>query len=303
MYSPTLQNNGEFFHRYIQGLYRILEAITTKFTNILFESCASGGNRFDLGMLCYTPQIWTSDNTDYYERLFIQTGTSYGYPLSCMSNHVSSIPNHQTLRNSPLSSRFNNACFGLLGYELNLLELSKKEKLEIKQQVDFYKKYRDLFQYGTFYRNDKTIYDSNVTTFEVVNKEKSIAIVGFYQGLLKMSQSEDIIKIKGIKKEALYEFYNLRQRLNVKIFGGLLNLVLPIRVKINGSIHKVICYFYKLDGEIEQHKAYGSLLMNAGIRLKQQFMGTGFNKNVRVLGDFGSRIYVIKELKEVLDNE
>jgi alpha-galactosidase len=298
MYSPTLENNGEFFHAYIQGLYRILEEITTRFPHVLFESCASGGNRFDLGMLCYTPQIWTSDNTDYYERLLIQTGTSYGYPLSCISNHVSAIPNHQTLRNSPLSSRFNNACFGLLGYELNLLELTKKERMEVKEQVEFYKKYREVFQYGKFYRNDKTIYHSNVTTFQVINKNQSTSIVGFYQGLLKMAQSEDIILVKGIKSESKYEFYNLRTKLNVKIFGGLLNYVLPIRVKMNGLVYKAICYFYKLKGETENYQVKGNLLMNAGIRLKQQYMGTGFNDNVRVLGDFGSRLYIINEIKE-----
>ena len=113
MWGSKLTNQGEFFHRYVLGLYEILEELVLRFPKILFEACASGGNRFDLGMLCYFPQIWTSDDTDYLERLFIQTGTSYGYPLSTMGAHVSAVPNHQTLRNTPLASRFNISMFGV----------------------------------------------------------------------------------------------------------------------------------------------------------------------------------------------
>lgn len=298
MYSPTLVNNGEFFHQYTQGLYRVLEELTTRFDHIIFEGCASGGNRFDLGILCYMPQIWTSDNTDYHERLFIQTGTTYGYPLSSISNHVSSIPNHQTLRNTPLASRFNLACLGVLGYELNLLELTKHERLEVKKQVEFYKEHRDVLQYGKFYRGNKTIYNSNVTTFNVVSSDKKKAIAVICQGLVKMSQPEDVMYLNGLDNDYLYEFYNLKHKINVKMFGGLLNMVSPIKVKINGVVHKVICYFYKLEGEIDHYKAYGSLLKNSGIRLSQQFLGTGYNNKVRVMSDFGSRIYVIKKLDD-----
>ena len=114
--------------------------------------CASGGNRFDLGMLCYSPQVWTSDDTDPVERLRIQEGISYLYPLSTMGAHVSSAPHQQTLRETPLTTRFNVSCFGCLGYELDLKYLSRVEKREIRNQIAFYKEHRRTFQYGRFTR-------------------------------------------------------------------------------------------------------------------------------------------------------
>jgi alpha-galactosidase len=110
----------EFSHRYIMGLYEVIGALTKHFPHILFESYASGGNRFDLGMLCFMPQIWASDNTDAICRAAIQTGYSYGYPMTVVGAHVSGCPNHQTLRNTPIETRFEVAAFGLLGYECNL---------------------------------------------------------------------------------------------------------------------------------------------------------------------------------------
>ncbi len=130
-----MKDHGEFFHRYILGLYELLEKLTAAFPNVLFESCASGGNRFDLGMLCYMPQTWTSDNTDALSRLYIQEGTSCGYPLSTMGSHVSDSPNHQTLRRSDLESRFNVAAFGVLGYELDVTKLKGQQKDAIKHRL------------------------------------------------------------------------------------------------------------------------------------------------------------------------
>ena len=126
--SPHLENQGEFFHRYMLGLYDVLERIFRPRPHILVESCSSGGNRFDPGMLCYSQQIWVSDNTDPVERLKIQDGLSYLYPLSTMGAHVSSAPHQQTLRDTPLTTRFNVACFGCLGYELDLKYLSWAER-------------------------------------------------------------------------------------------------------------------------------------------------------------------------------
>ncbi|MDD6195118.1 MAG: alpha-galactosidase, partial [Lachnospiraceae bacterium] len=143
---------GEVAHRYIMGVYQLAKALTESFPEILFEGCASGGNRFDLGMLCYFPQIWASDNTDAVSRLTIQDGYSYGYPMSVVSAHVSSCPNHQTLRVTPLASRFAVASFGVLGYECNLCDASKDDLEEIKKQIAVYKQYRDVWQWGDFYR-------------------------------------------------------------------------------------------------------------------------------------------------------
>lgn len=153
-YSQTLPSDrqGEFGHRYVLGLYDIMGRLTKRFPEILFEGCAAGGNRFDLGILCYMPQIWASDDTDARERLEIQTGYSYGYPMSVVSSHVSGCPNHQTLRVTPLETRFGVAAFGVLGYECNLCDMKKKDLEAIKEQVEFYKKHRRTLQFGEYHR-------------------------------------------------------------------------------------------------------------------------------------------------------
>ncbi len=143
---------GEYYHRYILGLYSVLQKLTERFPNVLFESCASGGARFDLGMLCYMPQTWTSDNTDARDRISIQSGTAYAYPQSTMGAHVSASPNHQTGNSNPLETRFRVACGGLLGYESDLTKCSGEELSAIKNQIAFYKKHRAVIQYGQYYR-------------------------------------------------------------------------------------------------------------------------------------------------------
>ena len=146
------EQQGEVAHRYMMGLYRLMKTLTERFPHILFEGCASGGNRFDLGILCYFPQIWASDDTDAIYRAKGQTGYSYGYPMSVVTAHVSACPNHQTLRMTPLATRFNVAAFGVLGYECNLCDMKKEEVAEIKEQIALYKKWREVLQFGTFYR-------------------------------------------------------------------------------------------------------------------------------------------------------
>lgn len=152
------QNQLELGHRYILGLYRILEEVTTAFPEVLLESCAGGGGRFDPGMLAYSPQIWTSDDTDAIERLKIQQGTALIYPQASMSCHVSAVPNHQVGRITELKTRGIVAQQGNFGYELNLLELSAHEKKEIKKQIDKYKEMRKTMQFGRFSR--LKVYDS-----------------------------------------------------------------------------------------------------------------------------------------------
>lgn len=298
MWSQTLTNQGEFFHRYILGLYEVLEELNLRFPKILFEGCASGGNRFDLGMLCYFPQIWTSDDTDYLERLYIQTGTSYGYPLSTMGAHVSDVPNHQTLRITPLSSRFNISMFGVLGYELNLTTIAKNELLKIKKQVELYKKYRKTLQFGTFYRSDKTIFSKNNSYFWVIDQENTL--IGYFQALVHPNQHEDVMYIYGLELEERYQFVNLPQKINLKTFGGLINMVSPIKLKLNGNLHNFICRVYQLKSPKEKIIVTGAMVEKAGIRLKGQFLGTGFSNQVRVVGDFGSCIYLLE--KENLKN-
>lgn len=137
------ERQRELPHRYMLGLYEIMEEITQKHPDVLFESCSGGGGRFDAGMLYYMPQIWTSDDTDPIERLYIQYGTSLVYPVSAMGAHVSAIPNHQSGRKTPLATRGCVAMSGNLGYELDLGAFTEEEKKEVKQQVQEYKRIRN----------------------------------------------------------------------------------------------------------------------------------------------------------------
>lgn len=295
MYSTNLGNNqqGEFLHRYVLGLYDILERLTRKFPKILFEGCASGGNRFDLGILSYMPQIWTSDDTDAHERVTIQTGVSYGYPPSTMGAHVSVCPNHQTLRRTSIDTRFNVAAFGILGYELNLLELSTFDKRAIKEQVKFYKDHRQVLQFGDFYRVEN-IYGSNKSVWMAVAKDKSKGILGFYQTLQKPAPGEDIIKTKGLEDDLLYHLKVRGQRVNVKVFGDLINQITPVHIKKDGLVHDIISKVYTMDIEKEEYYVYGDLLNSSGFKAVQQFSASGYNDEVRLIGDFGSRLYVIE---------
>lgn len=146
------QRQGEFAHRYVLGLYRVLEELLKAFPQVLFEGCSGGGGRFDAGMLYYTPQIWGSDNTDAVERLWIQYGTSFGYPMSAVGSHVSAVPNHQTGRVTPFSTRGCVAMAGAFGYELDITKLSPEEKNEVRRQIAVYKQYDHLIRQGDYYR-------------------------------------------------------------------------------------------------------------------------------------------------------
>ena len=154
LYSHTLPacRQGEVTHRYVLGLYDLLERLTREFPDVLFEGCSGGGGRFDAGMLAYHPQIWCSDNTDPIARLTIQEGTSYGYPVPAMGSHVSASPNHQTGRSTPLGTRGVVAMSGTFGYELDPGLLSQEEKDEIRRQIDRYHDWQDLIREGDYYR-------------------------------------------------------------------------------------------------------------------------------------------------------
>ena len=304
MYASGLppERQGEFMHRYILGLYEILEELTSRFPEILFESCASGGNRFDLGMLCYMPQTWTSDNTDAYTRLSIQGGTSYGYPLSTMGAHVSASPNMQTLRTAPIETRFNVAAFGLLGYELDLTALFKFDKKAIEEQISFYKKYRRVFQFGRFYRLSEPL-DSDKVVWLCVSEDKSIAVAGLFQGSAKVGLGYDVLKTDGLEEEKTYSVTGRRQYINVKAFGSLVNRVLPVKIRGDGVVHSVISSRYMFEMAAESYRAGGDLLNGRGIKLLQQFSGAGYNENLRILSDYGSRLYVFEAEADSRDND
>lgn len=194
---------GTIYHKYILGVYELYDRLTKKFPNILFESCASGGGRFDPGMLYYAPQGWVSDNTDAIERSKIQFGTSVVYPLSSMGTHVSDIPNHQMMRSTPLNTRANVAYFGTFGYELDILSLSNDEIEQIKEQIKFMKEYRDLIQFGDFYRL-LSPFEGNYVSWIVISKDKKIAIIFYMSILNEINSSYKKLKLKGLNPDYLY---------------------------------------------------------------------------------------------------
>ena len=293
--SPVLANQGEFYHRYILGLYDVLARIFRPRPQILLESCSSGGNRFDLGMLCFSPQVWSSDDTDAIERLKIQEGLSYLYPLSAMGAHVSASPNQQTLRQTSISTRFNVASFGCLGYELDLKHLTMLERKEVREQIAYYRAHRKTLQYGRFYRQDTP--NTNKVYWQTVSRDQNHSIAGSYQTLTQAAEGNDTLPLAGLEKTKLYRMQTKSQRVFIRRFGGLINHLLPFTINPNGALFRWVDRLYALHDCVETYAASGKTLMQ-GVHLNNQFVGTGHNQNIRMLGDFGSNLYTIEELRE-----
>ncbi len=288
----------EFNHRYMLGLYALMQKFVEAFPHILFESCAAGGNRFDLGMLCYMPQTWTSDNTDPFSRMSIQEGTSCGYPLSTMGAHVSGSPNHQTLRKTSLESRFNVAAFGLLGYEMDLNAFSHKDRESMKHQIEFYKVHRSLFQYGEFFRIEPIATGTNQAIWAVATPDRSEILVLFFQTHTMANPGADILRIPIADPDAIYAVTPRKEHIDIKTFGSLIHMTSPIRQKNDGTLQRIVSEKMLIENELEYYIIGGDVLAYHGIKLNQQFGGTGYDKETRVIGDFGSRIYHLKALRE-----
>ena len=197
---------GKTRHLFLLGVYDLYERLTRKFPEILFESCASGGARFDPGMLFYAPQAWASDDTDAVERLKIQYGTSMVYPLSSIGSHVSKIPNEQVFRNTPLRMRGAAAYFGTFGYELDLTKLGQDELEQMKGQIAFMKKNRRLLQFGTFFRLRSPFEgDGNTTAWMVVSPDRTEALVAYYRVLQRPEAKYERLPLRGLQEEFSYE--------------------------------------------------------------------------------------------------
>ena len=284
---------GEFCHRYVMGLYNVLGRLKIAFPDILFEGCSAGGGRFDLGILSFMPQIWTSDDTDPNERIMIQGGTSYGYPPSTMGAHVSASPNHQTLRETPLETRFDVAAMGVLGYELDLTSLSKIERKMIEDQVKFYKDNRLTLQTGEFRR----VYNRRgKVIWQIASEDRAHAVALMYRRYSEPNKSDDILYAKDLIEDAVYKVKVRETKIPIRAFGNLINQVSPIRIKEDGLMQALIGKSYAMDSETEEYTVTGATLMHAGIRLNQRFIGTGLNKNTRVMGDYSARLYTIDRI-------
>lgn len=232
------ERQRETAHRYMLGLYRVLDAIVTAFPDVLFENCSGGGGRFDPGMLYYMPQTWTSDNTDAVERLKIQYGTSIVYPPIAMGAHVSDVPNHQVHRISPLTTRGIAAMSGNFGYEMDLTRLSDEEKHIVKHQVAQYKEIRKLVQFGDFFRL-RNPFTENEAAWMFVSPDQTEAVVMYFKRLAIPNGPDDRLRLKGLKKYGVYHLLETGE-----VFGGdelmYVGLLLP---PLEGDFQSVIWRF------------------------------------------------------------
>ena len=194
----------ELSHRYMLGLYHILDELNKRFPNVLFEGCSSGGGRFDAGMLYYMPQTWTSDNTDAVCRMKIQYGTSLLFPPITMGAHVSAVPNHQVGRITPLQTRFIVAMSGNLGYEMDLAQISDEEKEAIKEQIKFYKSIREVIQKGSFYRL-KNPQNGNEAAWNFVSEDKKTVIYCYFKILAEPLRVNTPVRLKGLDENGIYK--------------------------------------------------------------------------------------------------
>ncbi len=220
VYSRALppERQGEASHRYMLGLYRLLGRLTAEFPQVLIEGCAGGGGRFDAGMLAYCPQIWCSDDTDAVERLIIQHGTSFGYPISAVGAHVSACPNHQTGRTTPLGTRAVVAMSGTFGYELDLNKLSASEVRAVCYQIEDFKRWYHLIQDGLYYR--LTGVDGDFTAWQTVSPDRSEALVSVVVTHPRANAPLVHFRLKGLDPEGTY-------RIAVQRFLGTTNLPSP----------------------------------------------------------------------------
>ena len=217
VYSAVLpkERQGEVYHRYVLGIYDLMERFTSSFPNILFEGCSGGGGRFDPAILYYSPQIWCSDDTDGIERLEIQYGTSFFYPISAVGSHVSAIPNHQTGRRTPLATRGVVAMAGSFGYEMDLNLLTEDEKEAVKAQVEDYKKYYDLIHNGDYYRLTSPQGDSGFTAWQFVSGDKTRTLLNLVITHVRANAPDLWFKLRGLDPEKRY-----RLEENGRIYSG-----------------------------------------------------------------------------------
>ena len=224
LYSAVLpgERQGEIMHRYVLGLYDMLEKLIMRYPDMLIEGCSGGGGRFDAGMLYYTPQIWCSDDTDAIERLSIQYGTSFGYPVSTMGSHVSHCPNEQTGRITPLNTRATVAMSGTFGYELDVNTMSEEEMETVKIQIQEFKEYYDLIQYGDYYRLTNPDNVEAYHGWEFAAEDGSEALLCIVALQIHPNGPGRWMRLKGLKQDGIYLVDGQEYPGDVLMNGGLL---------------------------------------------------------------------------------
>ena len=222
------QNYGKIMYEYVLGVYDFLERLIQRYPDLLIEGCSGGGGRFDAGMLYYTPQIWCSDDTDAIERIQIQHGTSFGYPVSAVGSHVSAVPNHQTGRVTSITTRSVVAMAGSFGYELDLNLLSEEEKEEVKQQIEDYKKYWNLIHNGTYYRLHNPLTNHELAAWEFTSEDKNECLLNIVTLTTHANAPVNYVKCKGLHPDKMY-----RNEKDNQIYNGnaLIHAGLPIAIE------------------------------------------------------------------------
>jgi alpha-galactosidase len=233
-----------------------------------------------------------------------------------MTAHVSDCPNHQTLRRTPIETRFNVASFGVLGYECNLNDMSKEDFAAVKAQIAMYKKWRDVMQFGRFYRslsmNNSRSCDGdpsgapgysileplpgNDIAWTVVSPDRTRAVSMVMQMFTHPNAQWGVLKPTGLDEDVKYHIQGRKLKFDLREFGGLINYVAPIHVKQDSLQHRTIASFYKMNSETEEHNMYGDAMMYAGIHLRSAFASGGYNENMRYYPDYGSRIYTMEKI-------
>ncbi len=203
-YSRNTKDQGRVLHDYVLGLYDFLERLVQCYPHILLEGCSGGGGRFDAGMLYYTPQIWCSDNTDALDRVRIQYGTSFGYPVSAVGSHVSAVPNHQTGRVTPLRTRGITAMAGTFGYELDPASLMDVEREQIRAQIREYKQYESLIRNGLYYRLTNP-FQEEAGAWEFVAEDALEVLVGIVVQEVHGNMTVTYIRLKGLPEGRFYK--------------------------------------------------------------------------------------------------
>ena len=244
-YSAMLprERQGELRHRYVLGLYEVMEAMLERYPDLLLEGCSGGGGRYDAGMLYYAPQIWCSDNTDAIERLSIQYGTSFGYPMSSLSAHVSVCPNHQNGRVTPFKTRGICAMQGTFGYELDLSKMTEEEKEEAREQVRAFKERYRLFQFGDYYRITSPLENRDFTAWEYADKDGKEAYLGVVYTDLHGNPSAQSVKFRGLRPEGVYSIWKNNEPSGSYTGAALMNsgVLLPVPVENYDSCQIYVC--------------------------------------------------------------
>lgn len=270
--STVCTNTGEYLHRYILALYTLQKEITEGCPEVLLENCAAGGARFDLGMLAYGSEIWTSDCSDPFERIPIVEGTASLYPLSVIGTSIGPERNFSTLRRTTLATRFEVAAFGCLSVSMDILKLTPAEERELEGAIQFYKQYRQILQFGTF----RSVRNGNITVWTVENPDRSVILALFALKNNTPNVEDDILTIPSAEEDYVYRVIRRDDPSEA---------TWDIPIDIEKRVKEEEVYYVR-----------GDVLKWAGVRLNTRYSGCGYGDGMRVMPDFSTRLYVISRV-------